>query len=171
MTARKILRVEPCRQRRRAYQVAEHHRDLPPLGLGRWPCCRSRHRRLFDNGRWPFAQRCDGFEELTAIANPGDADVLKILHGQFGKYLGVDTVVAKRRLVLLQPQAPQPRRNVHAALPIVEPFSLVGFKLARSAARSVLFHRSLQRPTATAMGAMAESCGEHHCRLRRHPSG
>jgi hypothetical protein len=79
----------------------------------------------------PYAQRGDRFEELTAIANPGDADVLEILDGQFGKYLGVDTIVAKRRLVLLQPQAPQPCRNVHAALHVVEPFSLVGFKLAR----------------------------------------
>ena len=26
-------------------------------------------------------------------------------------------------------------------------------------------------PTATVMGATAESCGEYHCRLRRHPSG
>ena len=80
-----------------------------------------------------------------------DADAFEILAGQLRKYLGVYTVVAKRRFVLLQPQAPQPHRNVHAALPVVEPFSLVGFKLARSAARSVLFHRSLQRPAATAM--------------------
>jgi hypothetical protein len=50
---------------------------------------------------------------------------------------------------LLQPQPPQPRRNVHAALPVVEPASLVGFKLPRSAARSVLFHRSSQRPANT----------------------
>ena len=104
--------------------------------------------------RWyAYAQRCDGLEELAAIANPSNADVLEIFHGQLGKYLGVDTVVAKRRLVLLQPQAPQPRRNVHAALPIVEPFSLVGFKLTRSAARNVLFHRSPQRAATTATRA------------------
>jgi hypothetical protein len=100
---------------------------------------------------------CDGFDELAAIADPGDADVLEILHGQLGKYLGVDTVVAKRRLVLLQPQARQPRRNVHAALPGVEPFSLAGFKLTRSAARGVLFHRSPQpSAAATATGARAD---------------
>jgi hypothetical protein len=43
--------------------------------------------------------------------------------GAIGEYLGVDTVVEKRRLGLLQPQAPQPRRNARAALPVVEPFS------------------------------------------------
>ena len=59
--------------------------------------------------------------------------------GQLGQHLRIDLIVAKRRLVLLQPQAPQPRRNVHAALPVVEPFSLVGFRLTPSAAGGVLF--------------------------------
>ena len=45
-----ILRIEPRRNRRRADQVAEHHRRLPPLGLGRGRCCR-RLGNLFGGGR------------------------------------------------------------------------------------------------------------------------
>ncbi len=33
-----ILGIEPRRQRRRADQVAEHHRQLPALGIGSWRC-------------------------------------------------------------------------------------------------------------------------------------
>jgi hypothetical protein len=46
-----ILRVEPGRQRRRADEIAEHHRELPPLGLA-----------SLDAGIWPWwhlLARCD----------------------------------------------------------------------------------------------------------------
>jgi hypothetical protein len=66
------------------------------------------------------ARRCDGFEELAAIANPGDANVLETLHGQLGKYLGVDTVVAKRRFVIA-PAPATPQRPYRP--PCIEPFS------------------------------------------------
>ena len=117
-----LFGIEPRRQRRRADEVAEHHRQLPPFGL-RLGRRTGSLRRLFVSrrGRGALAQRRDRFEEPAAIADHGDADLLEILPGQLGEYLGVDAVVAKRRLVLLEPQAPQPRRDLHAALPDVEP--------------------------------------------------
>jgi hypothetical protein len=46
-----ILGVEPRRQRRRADQIAEHHRQLPPFGIGGSRCISGRlHHR--SGGRW-----------------------------------------------------------------------------------------------------------------------
>jgi hypothetical protein len=125
-----VLRVEPRRQRCRADPIAEHHGQLPPLGLrdGDLP-------RRFASRQWrgTLTQRRDRFEELAAIADPGDADLLQILSGQLGKYRGVDAFVAKGRLGLLQPQAPQPRRNI--AEPFWCPMGL--FNTTRRAQRAI----------------------------------
>jgi hypothetical protein len=62
-----ILGIKALRQRRRAHQIAEQHRQLPPLGLGRRRCGLPRHLgRLLGRGRrrGGFAQRRDGFKEL-----------------------------------------------------------------------------------------------------------
>jgi hypothetical protein len=97
-----IFRIEARRQCRRTDEIAEQHRQLPPLGLRCW---RRRRQlpRLLRSGqrRGALAQRCNGFEELAAIAHLGDAEILEILRGQLGQYRGVDAVIAKRRLVLL----------------------------------------------------------------------
>jgi hypothetical protein len=145
-----ILGVGPRRQRRRADQIAEQHRQLPTFGLGGWPCGRPRHRRPFDNGRrqCALAQRRDGLQQFPARTDR-QSQRCQIGLGQLRQRFGVDFILAKRWLVSRQPQAPQPRRNLHAALAAVEPASLVGFKLTWNAARIVPFHRSLQRPAAT----------------------
>src|SRR5690348_1959805 len=46
-----------------------------------------------------------------------DTDVPEVLGGKLGQYSGVDRVIAKRLFVLLQPEAVEPRRDVHARLP------------------------------------------------------
>jgi hypothetical protein len=47
------------------------------------------------------------------MADRRDPDVFKILRGQVGQHFGIDVVIPKRVFVALQPQLPQPRRNVH----------------------------------------------------------
>ncbi len=47
------------------------------------------------------------------MADRGDPDVLEVVRRQLSQHLHVDVVVAERLLVALQPQIPQPGRNVH----------------------------------------------------------
>ena len=46
-----------------------------------------------------------------------DTKVPKVLGSQLRQYDGVDRVVAKRLLILLQSETVEPHRNVHARLP------------------------------------------------------
>jgi hypothetical protein len=46
-----------------------------------------------------------------------DAEVLQVFGGQLRQDRRVNGVVAKRRLVLLEPEVVEPCRNVHARLP------------------------------------------------------
>ena len=84
-----ILRVEPRRQRRRADQIAEQHRQLPPLGLG-----------LMLTGRWRRcgllggAQPRNGAEQPFAVPHR-DAELLEVGVGQLGQDLTVDLVLAE----------------------------------------------------------------------------
>jgi hypothetical protein len=132
--------IEPRRHGGRTDQVAEHHRQLPPLGFGGW----RRRGKRFDRGRRhaALAQRRDRFEELATIADRGDADLPEILPGQLGQDLGVDAVIAKRRFVFLQPQTAKPRRNVHRALPASRRSRDRWFSLPPNTARSVRIRRS-----------------------------
>ena len=90
-----ILRIEPRRQRRRADEVAEHHRQLPAFGLGAElgyrgaPSSRS-------NGRLG-AERDDGGEQLAAVADRGHAKADQVVGRQLPQYLGVDIVIKERR--------------------------------------------------------------------------
>jgi hypothetical protein len=117
-----ILRIEPRRQRRRADQIAEHHRQLPPPGFGSG----GRHRRLgrlFGSRRRQstFTQRCDRFQKLLARPER-QPEGYEIGLGQLRQEISVDLILAEHPLVPRQPQVPQPRRNIHAALLQPEPF-------------------------------------------------
>jgi hypothetical protein len=48
------------------------------------------------------------------MPDQGDAEILQILGHQARQYSCVDLVWTKRRLVLLQPRAPQRPRNLHS---------------------------------------------------------
>src|SRR5271165_476872 len=68
------------------------------------------------------------------MADLRDADILQIIARQPRQHRSVDRVVAKGRLVLVQPQATQPGRDIHAA-------PLSGLD-ARSSARRRLVQRN-----------------------------
>src|SRR5215467_6730280 len=51
------------------------------------------------------------------MPDEADAEILQVVCGQLWQHCGVDRVVAKRLFVLLQPEVPEPRRNVHARPP------------------------------------------------------
>ena len=100
-----ILGIEPRGERRRADQIAEHHRQLPPLSaLG----ARRDGRRL---GRG--AQGGDRLDQSAPVPHRRDADFLQVVRGQARQHLPIDLIVAERRLVALQPQTFQPRRYFH----------------------------------------------------------
>jgi hypothetical protein len=105
-----ILRVKPRRQRRRANEIAKHHRQLAPFGLDGSRCIRGcrRHRG---------AECGDGIVQPTAIADQSDAGVFQILHGQARQYVNLDPVLPKNLIVPFEPQALQPSRYVHAVIP------------------------------------------------------
>ena len=130
-----VLRVEPGRERRRAREVAEQHRQMPALrarsvrvvasfgsaGRGR-RARRLRGRRLRGrlrtarNGRRRAAQRGDGGEQLAAVPDRGDAHLLQVVGRQLREHRSIDAVVAERRLVLAEAKAAEPGRYVHASL-------------------------------------------------------
>ena len=107
-----ILRVEPRRQCRRADQIAEQHRQLPPLGLRLHPPLP----RLRGRAREGAAQRRDRLQELPARPDR-QPQRREIRLGQLRQHLDVDLILAERRLVALEPQSAKPRRDIHAALP------------------------------------------------------
>ena len=47
------------------------------------------------------------------MADGGDAEILQIVNSQFRQHRAVDFVVAERRLVLPQTEAPQPISDIH----------------------------------------------------------
>jgi hypothetical protein len=94
-----ILRVETRRECRRADEIAEHHRQLAPLGLGRRRCIAGSRR----HGR-RGAERGDGIEELAPVADRCNADLPEILRCQLRQHLAVDLVVAEGRQIALKAQ-------------------------------------------------------------------
>ncbi len=108
-----ILRIEPRRQRRRADQIAEHHRQLPPLGLG-W--CRRIAGCRRHGGGYRGAERGNGIEELAPVADRCNADVPEVVRSELPQYLPIDLVIAERLLVTLKTKTTQPRRYVHAVI-------------------------------------------------------
>ena len=109
-----ILRVKPRRQRRRADEIAKHHRQLPALGLG-W--CRG---ITVCDGHGSSgclsAEPGDGVEQSPAVADQADAEILQVLGRQARQYPLVDLVRVERRLVLLEPEIPQPFCDIHRPL-------------------------------------------------------
>ena len=105
-----ILGIEQRGECSRTDQVAKHHGQLAALGGG-FPAFYRPFRRAF------IAQRGNRGEQSAAMSNRTDADVPEIVGGQLREDRSVDLVVAKCLFVLLQSEAVEPRRNVHARLP------------------------------------------------------
>ena len=70
-------------------------------------------------GRWVdiLTEGSNGGEQLAPVTNRGDPERHQVLGRQLWKHLSFDVVVAESRRVLLQPEAPQPYRDVHAPPP------------------------------------------------------
>jgi hypothetical protein len=112
-----ILGIEARRQRRRTDQIAEHHRQLPPLCLG----CgvrRGRCRHVLRRGTRGTGRKVSNrFQQQPAMADRGDAKFFQIVGRQLRQDAQVDLVLAERLLVSLQPEPPQPAPNVHRVVP------------------------------------------------------
>jgi hypothetical protein len=108
-----FLGVEPHRQGRRADEITEHHRQLPPLGgvvrlrSGR---CGGR-RRCLSGG-----QTRDGPQETLAVPER-HTQLLEIDLSQLGQDIGVDITRAKKRLVLSEAETSQPTPDIHRRAP------------------------------------------------------
>ena len=121
-----VLRVEAGRERGRAREVAEQHRELPPLRAvpvramaasssagRRLRGGRLRRRLGTTRGRsGAAAQRGDGGEQPAAVAHGGHADFPQVVSGELGQHVCPDVVVAERRLVPAEAEAAQPSRYV-----------------------------------------------------------
>jgi hypothetical protein len=58
-------------------------------------------------------ERLDRRHDLAPMADHRDAEVLEILDRQLRQHVAVDLVVAERRLVLPEAEAPQPTADIH----------------------------------------------------------
>ena len=108
-----FLGVELRRQRRRADEIAEHHRQLPPLGVvvrlstGQYGGCR----QCLGGG-----QTGDGFEETLAVPER-HTKLLEVDVGQLREDIGVDFTRAKERFVLSETETSQPTPDIHGRTP------------------------------------------------------
>jgi hypothetical protein len=108
-----FLGVEPHRQGRRADEITEHHRQLPPLGgvvrlgTGRG----GGRRRCLGSG-----QTGDGSEETLAVPER-HAKLLEVDVRQLRQDIGVDFTRAKERLVLSEPETFEPTPDIHGRTP------------------------------------------------------
>jgi hypothetical protein len=80
-----ILGVESRRQRRRADEIAEHHGQLPPLGLAR---------RGWGDGATRYGRRqgSDRFEQPTPMTDRDDTHLPQVVGGELWQGLPVDLV-------------------------------------------------------------------------------
>ena len=108
------------RERGRADEVGEQHRQLPPFGLGRPRdgAGGSRRCELGAAGRGArqrrfFLQAGEGGKQPAAVADKGHTEVFQVLCGQARQNPGVDVVVAECLLILAQAQAAQPSPDLH----------------------------------------------------------
>jgi hypothetical protein len=122
----------------RIHQIAEHHRDMPPLARSfdrsgdrrRCRSSRDRHRMATfrDVFRGPVecrksfgrrrlvcfrAQRSDSVEQLAAMPESPDAQFLQVLRRQCRQDCFVDLVLAECSLIPFEAKAPQPLPEVH----------------------------------------------------------
>jgi hypothetical protein len=100
-----------------------------------------------------------------------DAEILQILGGQARQHRGIDGVVAKRLLVLLQPESAEQCGNVHARLPAaVTAASLIVPRIVGAGEYSarLVSPRSRDAPVAIAGGGRPSS-GERYGKAGRWP--
>ena len=167
-----VLGIEPRRQLGRAHQIAEQHRQLPPLGL------RSRRglRRIRSACAFCRTVTClivghhsDRLQQQAAMAE-GNTQILEILICQLRQDGGRDVVVPERLLVALQPQLPQPSRDVHSV-----PLKAIKFSHVDAIRTTICMPPIWSRPSHFngGFGSRPEPlrpAGKRELRARYHPS-
>src|SRR5271156_3983717 len=109
-----VLGVEFRGDARRPDEVAEHHGEVAALRgvLRRWGSGLRRLGRWILLGRLARGKLPDRPQNLQTMPER-DAEVLQMLVLEFRQNVGVDFALAKNRLVLPEPEAPQPFPDVH----------------------------------------------------------
>ena len=120
--APRVLRIDVLDQRERAFDVGEQHRDLLALALQR----RARAQDAFGQmsgragrDRWPRRglacriQLGDRGEQLLAVAERGDPELLQVVRRERAQDLGVDVVRRECLGVLAEAVVLQPGADVH----------------------------------------------------------
>jgi hypothetical protein len=113
-----ILNVEACGKCGGADEIAEHYCQLPAFRGRRTDNFRQLYGRFTLS---PSAQQSDCGEQLAAMPDEVDAEVLEVFGGQLRQDRRINGVVAKRLLVLLQSKAVKPGCDVQAFLPDAAP--------------------------------------------------
>jgi hypothetical protein len=95
-----------------ANQIAEHHRQLPALGISgrRGVAGRCYHR----SGRRCDAERSNCGQQLSPVAARGHADTGQVIGRQLRQHFSIGIVFTEGRRVTFEPQPAQPRHYVHA---------------------------------------------------------
>ena len=109
-----VLGVHAGGQRRRADQVGEHHRDLAALGSIVRLRFNQRRLRRHRNGTGKLRNR---FQQLLAMAERRDANVLEIVVGQPAQHLAVDIVGAEHLGILVETDPSEPTVDVQVQSP------------------------------------------------------
>ncbi|MGA7489125.1 MAG: hypothetical protein WBW74_19555 [Xanthobacteraceae bacterium] len=106
-----VLRIEPLRHRSRAHEVAEHHGELPPLGIIR---VRTRGRSA-----WHGRRRAESrYRPEQALAVPEwNAEFFEVDLCQFGQDIRVDRAIVESAFILAKPQASEPIPHIHGRVP------------------------------------------------------
>ncbi len=108
--APQILGIEPRRQLGRAGEIAEHHRHLAPLGLGRGRG-RGFRRRWRRGDRRRLARRLAQLRrrrhQLAPVAER-QPQLRQILIAQRGQHVEIDIVLDQRRRILAEAQSVEP---------------------------------------------------------------
>jgi hypothetical protein len=111
-----ILRVEPRRQGGRAREVAEHNGQLTAFGgvlrRGAFKACKAWGTRC----SLGIAEICNRLEDSLA-GSERQAKLFEVGLGQIRQNIGLDFTVAKRAFILAEPEAAQPRPDVHSRSP------------------------------------------------------
>ena len=123
-----LLGIELRGNAGRAHQIAKHHREMAALAGGfdrggdRWRRHGGRDRRGHDGRRRWCRRGCtaqfgDRLQQLLAMAERRDADVLEIIVGQPAQQLAVDVVGAEHLGILGETDPAEPTVDVQVQSP------------------------------------------------------
>ena len=109
-----LLGIEPRRQRGRADQIDEHHRELPALGVAR--SRRPQTTRLGPIPRRPLVQSRYSLEQPPAVAQV-ETKLPQIGIGQIAQDVARDAVLGERLSMMAEPLLGEPARDVEHFAP------------------------------------------------------